>query len=231
MRIDVKGTIVSNDDKWIYDWFEYDSTCPNDVQKSIDQANGEPLEVYINSGGGDIFAGSDIYSTLRSYRGEVNIHVVGVAASAASVIACAGSSDISPTAMVMVHNVLTIAQGDYHVMDKESGVLQTANKSIAAAYVAKTGMSEKEALTMMDQETWLTAQQAVDKGLIDKLAENQNLQLVAAYQTPILPRAVIDKIRNIVKTPSDQAGFLMPEKAQAQAKLTLLKLRGGMKND
>ena len=163
MRIDIKGTIISNDDKWIYELFEYDNTSPNDVIKAIDQANGEPLEVYINSGGGDIFAGSEIYSALRSYKGEVNIHVVGFAASAASVIACAGKSDISPTAMFMVHNVSGRAQGDYHVMDKSSDVLRTANKSIAAAYMAKTGMSEKEALAMMDQETWLTAQQAVAK--------------------------------------------------------------------
>ena len=225
MRIDVKGTIVSNDDKWIYELFEYDTTCPNDVIKAIGQANGEPLDVYINSGGGDIFAGSEIYSALRSYKGEVNIHVVGFAASAASVIACAGKSDISPTAMFMVHNVSGRAQGDYHVMDKSSDVLQTANKSIAAAYMAKTGMSEKEALAMMDQETWLTAQQAVAKGLIDKIAENQNLKLVAAYQTPLIPQSVIDKVRNIVKNPlKNEAGILTPEKAQA--KLNLLKLGG-----
>jgi ATP-dependent Clp protease protease subunit len=224
LRIDVKGTIVPNDDKWIYEWFEMDATCPNDVNKLIDQANGEPLEVYINSGGGDIFAGSEIYSALRSYKGEVNIHVVGFAASAASVIACAGKSDISPTAMVMVHNVSGGARGDYHVMDKSSDVLQTANRSIAAAYMAKTGMSEKEALAMMDQETWLTAQQAVDKGLIDKIAENQNLKLVAAYQTPLIPQTVIDKVRNIVKNPLNEAGILTPEKAQA--KLNLLKLGG-----
>jgi ATP-dependent Clp protease protease subunit len=190
----------------------------------IDQANGEPLDVYINSGGGDIFAGSEIYSALRSYKGEVNIHVVGFAASAASVIACAGKSDISPTAMFMVHNVSGRAQGDYHVMDKSSDVLRTANKSIAAAYMAKTGMSEKEALAMMDQETWLTAQQAVAKGLIDKIAESQNLKLVAAYQTPLIPQSVIDKVRNIVKNPLNEAGILTPEKAQA--KLNLLKLGG-----
>ena len=225
MRIDVKGTIVSNNDKWIYELFEYDATCPNDVIKAIDQANGEPLDVYINSGGGDIFAGSEIYSALRSYKGEVSIHVVGFAASAASVIACAGKSDISPTAMFMVHNVSGRAQGDYHVMDKSSYVLRTANKSIAAAYMAKTGMSEKEALAMMDQETWLTAQQAVAKGLIDKIAENQNLKLVAAYQTPLIPQSVIDKVRNIVKNPLlNEAGILTPEKAQA--KLNLLKLGG-----
>lgn len=225
MKIDVRGTIIPNDDKWIYDWLEMDSTCPNDIQKAIDQANGEPLEVYINSGGGDIFAGSDIYATLRSYKGRVNIHVVGVAASAASVIACAGISDMSPTAMMMVHNVSTIAQGDYRVMDKKSDILQTANKAMAAAYIAKTNMSEKEALAMMDEETWLTAQQAVDKGLIDKIAESQNLKLVAAYQTPVLPQAVIDKVRNTVKNPlKDEAGIFLREKAQA--KLNLLKLGG-----
>lgn len=224
MRIDIKGTIVSNDDKWIYEWFEMDATCPNDVNKLIDQANGEPLEVYINSGGGDIFAGSEIYSALRSYKGEVNIHVVGFAASAASVIACAGKSDIAPTAMVMVHNVSGRAQGDYHVMDKSSDVLHTANKSIAAAYMTKTGMSEAEALAMMEQETWLTAQQAVDKGLIDKIAENQNLRLVAAYQTPLIPQSVIEKVRNTVKNPLNEAGILTPEKAQA--KLNLLRLGG-----
>ncbi len=233
MRINIKGTIIPNDDKWIYDWLEWDSTCPNDVNKLIDQANGEPLDVIINSGGGDIFAGSEIYSALRSYKGEVSIHVVGVAASAASVIACAAQSDISPTAMFMVHNVSGGARGDYHVMDKNSDILQTANKTIAAAYIAKAGMDEKEALQMMDQETWLTAQQAVEKGLIDSVAENQNLKLVAAYQSAVLPQSVIDKIRDMVKAPPDQAGFLMPEKAQAQAqaKLTLLKLRGGINND
>lgn len=224
MRIDVKGTIVPNDDKWIYEWFEMDATCPNDVNKLIDQANGEPLEVYINSGGGDIFAGSEIYSALRSYKGEVNIHVVGIAASAASVIACAGKSDISPTAMFMVHNVSGRAQGDHHVMDKSSDVLKKADKAIAAAYMAKTSMSEAEALAMMDQETWFTAQQAVDKGLIDKIAESQNLKLVAAYQTPLIPQTVIDKVRNIVKNPLNEAGILTPEKAQA--KLNLLKLGG-----
>lgn len=224
MRINIKGVITSNDDKWIYDWLEMESTSPNDVQRLIDQTNGESLEVYINSGGGDIFAGSEIYAALRSYKGEVNIHVVGAAASAASVIACAGQSDIVLTAMYMVHNVSGGARGDYHVMDKSSEVLQTANKAIAAAYIAKTGMSEKEALIMMDQETWLTAQQAVDKGLIDRIAENQNLKLVAAYQTPFIPQQVINKIRNIIKNPLNEAGFLTPEKAQA--KLNLLKLGG-----
>lgn len=201
MKINVKGSIVSSGDAWIYDWFGIECTNPKAVNDLIEQANGEALDVYINSGGGDIFAGSEIYSALRGYSGQVNIHVVGLAASAASVIMCAGKSDISPTAMVMVHNVSSGTQGDYHAMDKSSELLQKANKTIAAAYVAKTGMSEGDALAMMDKETWLPAQDAVDKGLVDKIAESQNIQLVAAYGSPMLPQSVIEKIRDTVKNP------------------------------
>lgn len=226
MKIDVKGSIVSSNDKWVYDWFGMEATCPKDINSAIDKANGETLDVFINSGGGDIFAGSEIYSSLRTYTGQVNIHVVGLAASAASVIMCAGKSDISPTAMVMVHNVSSMAQGDYHDMDKSSEILQKANQTIAAAYVAKTGMSESDALAMMDKETWLSAKDAVEKGLIDKIAESQNLQLVAAFGSPMLPRSVIDKIRNTVKQPHSEktdADFLCKK---AQAQLNLIKLGG-----
>lgn len=223
MRIDIKGTIVPNDDAWIYDWLGMDNTCPNKVLNVINSANGEQLDVYIDSGGGDVFAGSDIYSLLRDYKGVVKIHVIGLAASAASVIACAGESDISPTAMIMIHNVSAHASGDYHDMDKTSDTLQRANKAIASAYVAKTGMSEEEALELMDKETWLTAKDAVDKGLIDSMAENRNLRLTAAVSN-VLPQEVIQKIKNTIKCPitnKSKTDFLY-------AKLNLLKIKGGM---
>jgi ATP-dependent Clp protease protease subunit len=229
MRIDVKGIIISNDDKWIYDWFDMESTTPKDINTALEKANGQSIDVYINSGGGDIFAGSEIYTAIKSYKGEINIHVVGLAASAASVIAMAGKSDISPTAMLMVHNVSGGAQGDYHTMDKTSDVLQTANKAIASAYVAKTKMSEKDALAMMDKETWLTAQQAVDKGLIDKVMF-ENTQLVASYNSGMLPKSVIDKIRNTINNPlKNEADFFIQQKA-LQAKLKLINL-GGKNNE
>lgn len=222
MRIDIKGTIIPNDYAWIYEYLEMDGTCPKHVTDCIENANGEPLDVYIDSGGGDIFAGSAIYSALRSYKGTVNIHVVGLAASAASVIACAGKSDIAPTAMVMVHNVSTCANGDYHDMDKTSETLQKANKAIAAAYTEKTGMSEAEALELMDRETWLPAKEAVEKGLIDKIADNNNLQLAASLSN-LLPLSAVNKLKNMIKAPNNDensSDFLM-------AKLKLLKLKGG----
>ena len=135
VRMDVKGTIVSSDEAWIYDWFGIENTSPKPIRDALARARGEPVDVYINSGGGDIFAGSEIYSELRAYKGPVALHVTGLAASAASVIACAGPSDISPTGMVMVHNVSGSASGDYHTMDKHSDVLRKANETIAAAYV------------------------------------------------------------------------------------------------
>lgn len=225
MRIDIKGAIISNNDKWIYDWLEWDATCPKDVTSAIDKADGDKLDVYINSGGGSIFAGSEIYAALQEYGGQVQIHVVGMAASAASVIACAAQSDITPTAMLMVHNVSVGAEGDYHDMDKTSEILQKANQTMAAAYVAKSGMTEADALAMMDKETWLSARDAVEKGLIDKIAEPKNLQLVAAFNSPLLPQSAIEKIRNTVKRPLENEADIFMRKT-AQAKLKLIKLGG-----
>lgn len=224
MKIEVKGAIVPNDEKWIYDWLGYDAVCPRDVNESINRANGESIDVYINSGGGDVFSGSEIYSSLREYEGQVNIHVVGLAASAASVVACAGKSDISPTGMIMVHNVSGSTEGDYHLMDKSSEILQQANRTIAAAYMDKTGMSEAQALKMMDSETWLTAADAVEKGLIDSITEAKNIRFTASAAYGQLPAHTLEKIRNTVKNPQSSADFFIRQKAQAQ--LNLLKLGG-----
>ena len=202
MKIDIKGAIVSNDDAWIYDWFGETYTSPKNVSAALEEANGEDVDIEINSGGGDVFAGSEIYAAIRAYPGTVNIHVVGLAASAASVIACAAKSDIAPTAQMMVHNVSTWAVGNYHDMDHASNMLKQANRAIAAAYVEKSGMSEKDALDLMDAETWITAQDAVDYGLIDKIAGSQNSVQdedasvrLAASVGGMLPPSVINKMQ------------------------------------
>ena len=219
--VNIKGTIIPSDEAWIYDWLGIENVNPKVVHDAIAKANGEKLDVYVNSGGGDIFAASEIYESLRSYKGDVLIHVVGLAASAASVVTCARESEIAPTAMMMVHNVSSYAEGDYRDLKHESEVLEKANKIIAAAYVEKTGMAEAEVLKMMDHETWLTAQDAVGKGLcnaISKPRQNSTIQLAASYNSGMLPKSVIDKIRNQMAT--DKL------KAKSQTKLNLLKLGG-----
>lgn len=217
MKIDVKGAIISNEDAWVYDYFGLNYCCPKKICEAVEKANGEELDVYINSSGGDIFSGSEIYETFRSYAGRVKIHVTGLAASAASVIACAAPSDIAPTAMFMIHNVSSGTCGDYHAHDKESKILQSANKAISAAYQEKTKKSESELLKLMDKETWLTAQEAVELGFIDTIS-TPKVQLTAQASSEMIPQAVIDRLRNQLKPPGSSL------EAKIKAKMNLLKM-------
>lgn len=226
-KIDVKGTIISNDQKWIYDWFEMDSTCPNDVSKILNESEGEEVEVQINSGGGSVYAGSEIYTALKSYPGKVNVKIVGVAASAAGVIAMAGDfTEISPTAQIMIHNVSSIVAGDYRDLQHEAKVIENYNKSIANAYVLKTGIEQKELLDLMDQETWLNAQQAKEMGFVDSVMFNESMQLVAsASNSIILPNEVINKIRNSINNIKKNEKVEKVDFELYQSKLNLIKLK------
>jgi ATP-dependent Clp protease, protease subunit len=227
----VKGPIISSDEQWIYEWFGIESTSPKSVNKEIEEANGEDIEVDINSGGGSVFAGSEIYTALKSYKGNVTIRIVGLAASAASVIAMAGNKIImAPTAQMMIHNVSSRTSGDYRDMEHSANVLKNANETIANAYRLKSGMSQEDLLKMMDKETWMTPQKALENGLIDEIMfENEAPKIVANTEfAQMLPEQVINKIRNMIKgnpaDPENQADILMREKMKAQ--LNLLKLRG-----
>lgn len=174
MQINVNGDIISNDDKWIYDWLEWDSTCPNDVKNALaTKSENEKLTVLVNSGGGSVMAGQEIYSLLRG-RNDVEIKVQSLAGSAASVIAMANHCEISPVAMIMIHNVsMSGASGDYHDMQKNAEILRQMNAALASAYIAKTGRSQEEILKLMDRETWLTANQAVEMGFVDGIIRDE----------------------------------------------------------
>lgn len=168
--VEITGEIIPNDYGWIYDWFRMDNTTPNKIKAAIAALEeGEELEVRINSPGGDVAAGEEIYSLLKTVNSRAAI--MGFAASAAGLAAMGCRRvEISPVGSIMVHNVwCSGVSGDYHEMDKASGMLQALNRSIAMAYVTKSGKTEKEILKMMDQETWLTAQQAVEYGIADAI--------------------------------------------------------------
>ena len=224
-KIEVKGTIVGNADKWIYEWFGMDATCPKDVNTAISEANGEPLLVEINSGGGDVFAGSEIYTALKAYAGTVEINIVGLAASAASVIAQAGHSRISPTALFMVHNVSGSAAGDFHDMQQEAEILQTANKAVAAAYLEKTGKSMEELLGIMDAETWMDAQKAVEYGFVDEVMFASAPTLTNGIG--VLPAQTIHKLKDLLPARGEENA----EVKTVTAKLKLLRLKGEMKDE
>lgn len=200
MKIEVKGAIVNSSEKWIYDLFDIEATCPKDVNKKLESSFGKDVEVIVNSGGGDVFAGSEIYTSLKDHQGNVTVKIVGVAASAASVIAMAGDKTmISPTAQIMIHNASMVSAGDHKDFKHGSNFLKGWDKSLANAYVLKSGMSMDELLKMMEKETWLNAEQAKEKGFVDGImfeTVNQPQLVASANNAQILPPEVINKIRN-----------------------------------
>lgn len=225
MRINIYGVIIPNDYKWFYDYLEEDSACPREVQNLLDEAKGEGVEVYINSPGGIIEAGSEIYTALREYQGEVKIKIVGQACSAASIIAMAGHCEMSPTALMMVHCVSTRVSGNHSDMEHMAEVLRTADDALSSAYVAKTGLGKKEILDMMEKETWLTAEQAKEKGLIDKVMfeEKEPLRLTASnFALPSEEK--MSQIKDLInqQKSNKESAFLI----QTKTKLSLLRLRG-----
>ncbi len=204
MEIDVRGDIISNDDKWIYEWLEWDATCPSDVKKAImTKPQGETLTVNINSGGGSVMAGQEIYSLLNG-REDVEIKVQSLAGSAASVIAMANHCEISPVAMIMIHNVsMSGASGDYHDMQKNAEILKQMNTALASAYVSKTGKTSEEILKLMDRETWLTANQALEMGFVDGIIHDEKPQL--AFLNNVCGMRLTDEIRQKVLAEKTQA--------------------------
>lgn len=202
MKINVKGAIVPNNDKWIYDMLEMDATSPKDVFDALSSTD-EDVEVIINSGGGDVFSGSEIYTVLKEHQGNVNVKVVGVAASAASVIAMAGSKiEMSPTAQMMIHNASSIAFGDNREMQTAYNMLTSANKAVANAYIAKTGKSEQEITDLMNEEAWFSADTAVEQGFADSKMFDESAPRLVANSGQMLSNDAVSRIATLMsKTP------------------------------
>lgn len=195
-RIKINGTIVIDDFKVFYDAFEMENTAPSDVANALPE-NGEDVIVEINSYGGYVDAGNQIYTDLLNYPGNVTVDVI-MAGSAASIIAMAGQTvRMLPVGQIMIHNVSSVASGDYNVMDKTSTILQTTNSSLANAYVEKTGLSKDEVLELMDEETWLDADDALTFGFADEILTNDEKKpLLVASHAPIIPEEVIEGLKN-----------------------------------
>ena len=133
-------------------------------------AGSGDITVWINSPGGDCVAAAQIYNMLMDYKGNVTVKIDGIAASAASVIAMAGTKVLmSPVSMLMIHNPMTIAFGDSAEMQKAIEMLSSVKDSIINAYEIKTGLSRAKLSHLMDAETWMDANKAVELGFADEI--------------------------------------------------------------
>ena len=154
-------------------WFDDDVT-PQLFKDELNAGSGD-ITVWINSPGGDCVAAAQIYNMLMDYKGNVTVKIDGIAASAASVIAMAGTTVLmSPVSMLMIHNPMTAAFGDSAEMQKAIEMLGSVKDSIINAYEIKTGLTRAKLSHLMDAETWMDANKAVELGFADGILKRDS---------------------------------------------------------
>lgn len=211
----IKGDIITNEYKWVYDFYEFESTCPKDISDVIESLeDGEELQVEVNSPGGIVTAGQEIYTALLSCPNSTAI-ITGQACSAASV-AIMGADKVlmSPVALIMIHNSsIGGVSGDKRDLKRAVGDLTETDKAIASAYAHKTGYEIKDLLKLMDEETWLTANDAIKYGFADGFYQGQQARAAVASAGSLRVTAgMLEQAKEAIKAEK--------EKAEIKKKLT-----------
>ena len=202
----LNGTIAEDS------WFDDDVT-PQIFKEELMSGSGD-ITVWINSPGGDCVAAAQIYNMLREYDGSVTVKIDGIAASAASVIAMAGDKVImSPVSMMMIHNPMTIAFGDSGEMQRAIDMLASVKDSIINAYEVKTGLSRVKLSHLMDAETWMDANKAVELGFADEVLKRKDTvdemevpQASMMYSKTAVVNSLMDKIAERCRIESKKVG-------------------------
>lgn len=190
----INGTIAEES------WFDDDVT-PQIFKDELNAGKGD-ITVWINSPGGDCVAAAQIYNMLMNYKGNVTVKIDGIAASAASVIAMAGTRVlVSPVSMMMIHNPATVAFGDTAEMQKAIDMLSEVKESIINAYEIKTGMSRARISHLMDAETWMDAYSAIELGFADDVMkrssdeeEEEQKKKVSLFSPIAVTNSLMDKL-------------------------------------
>lgn len=217
MRLTLNGYVVHDDDRWLYEWFGYSAFSPAQIRDALASLPaGEELTLEINSPGGDVMAGNEIYSVLRKAAADgtrVVAEIQSMAASAASYF-CLGCVEvlISPVAQMMIHLPSIYADGDYHGHEHTAGFLRGIGESILNAYELRSaGKSDRETLRQwMESETWMTAQEALEAGLVDGI-------LYADGETPLqLPETMAKAIGGGIRAAA--ANGMLPDPGELRRK-------------
>lgn len=146
-----------------------DEITPQMFRDELNAGEGD-VTVWINSPGGNVFAAAEIYTMLKDYKGRITVKIDAIAASAASVVAMAGDVvQMSPVAMLMIHDPSTVAMGNTKDMEKAIEVLNEVKESIINAYAAKSGLTHARIANLMSNETWMNAKKAVELGFADEI--------------------------------------------------------------
>lgn len=190
----ISGTIA--EDSWVDD-----EVTPQVFQDELSQGKG-PIDVWLNSPGGDCVAASRIYTMLMNYPDDVNVKIDGIAASAASVIAMAGTKvSMAPTAMIMIHNPLTIVGGQKEDLDQAAQMLAETKESIINAYELKTNLPREKISAMMDDETWMNVNKAIELGFADNmLGQDKDVTDCYSYSDKQSELVLLNKLKPQTKS-------------------------------
>ena len=221
MRVTLNGYVVNDDDAWIYRWFGYRCFSPAEIRDALEHnPEGEDLVFEINSPGGEVIAGNEMYSVLRASPVNTVAEIQSLAASAASYLSLGCRRVmISPVAQMMIHLPSGGGDGDYHFHEQQSAVLRSIGESILNAYEVRCAGKTKRAQLreMMEKETWLCAQDALAAGLVDGILYQEG-------ETPlVIPSSITNAVGGGIRAIAASGG--LPSAAELRAKYEALQQR------
>ena len=229
--IQMNGEVIPSDYADVYDYLGYENINPKAIKQALNEANGLDVELEINSPGGYVDAGSEIYTALKEYSGKVTAKITGQACSAASWIALAADRvEMSPTAQMMIHRASTISIGNSDDLASDLNALNSLDKSFVDLYSQRTGLDAQEVYRLMCNTTWMNAKEAVDKGFADEIMfqNDKKPALVNADGSLSVKPDTINKIKNLLHSKStENVAKLLPKDnkkndSQLQSKLAIL---------
>ena len=231
VTIQMNGEVIPSDYADVYDYLGYENINPKAIKQALNEANGSDVELEINSPGGYVDAGSEIYTALKEYQGQVIAKITGQACSAASWIALAADRvEMSPTAQMMIHRASTISSGNSDDLASDLNALDSLDKSFVDLYSQRTGLDAQQVYRLMCNTTWMNAKEAVDKGFADEIMfqNDKKPALVNADGSLSVKPDTINKIKNLLHKKSTENVVKLQEnlnkenKSQLTNKLALL---------
>ena len=200
VELRIEGEIVSSDESWIYEWYGIKATEPNKFRNELNNYKGQEITLWIDSNGGDVLASAGIYNALKEHTGKVTAKVTK-AMSAASLIAMAADEILmSPLGIMMIHNPLTGVEGDSRDLRKTAEVLDMVKETIINAYESKTKRSRGDISSMMDKETWMSADVAVKEGFADSVLYQENTDTTKVMNLAYNRLAIVNSANKALKT-------------------------------
>lgn len=227
----MNGEVIPSDYADVYDYLGYENINPKAIKQALSDADGSDVTLEINSPGGYVDAGSEIYTALKEYQGQVTAKITGQACSAASWIALAADRvEMSPTAQMMIHRASTISSGNSDDLASDLNALDSLDKSFVDLYSQRTGLDAQEVYRLMCNTTWMNAKEAVDKGFADEIMfqNDKKPALVNADGSLSVKPDTINKIKNLLHGKStENVVKLLPKDnkkndSQLQSKLAIL---------